>query len=259
MNKAFIFLFTLFFFFSCSSSQKNFQKGNYNRAFRQTFKKVKKGSATSSEKQIMTESLRKILGENRSEMLLQEELKSEKGWKRALLKIEDSKEKVAKIEPYVSYDFSKIKSTEIIQVTESAVNDIILIGLAMFFLVSLETRIKSAKAITALNELRAIAHIVDMHQLTKDPTEIGEKVNRTASSPHRALTAFELIRYLDYCSEMLSIVGKIAALYAQEHPQTIVISTVNEIESLTSGISRKAWQKIMIVQQSNDSLKRIGQ
>ena len=155
------------------------------------------------------------------------------------------------------FDFSKIKSTEVIQVSESAVNDIILIGLAMFFLVSLETRLKSSKAIDSLNELRAIAHIVDMHQLTKDPTELGEKVNRTASSPRRVLTAFELIRYLDYCSEMLSIVGKIAALYAQELPQTTVISTVNEIDSLTSGISRKAWQKIMIIQQSNASKEQV--
>ncbi|MBV1911656.1 MAG: hypothetical protein KUG78_20355 [Kangiellaceae bacterium] len=150
------------------------------------------------------------------------------------------------------FDFSKIKFTEVIQVTESAVNDVILIGLAIFFLVSLETRLKRSKAINSLNELRAIAHIVDMHQLTKDPTEVGEKNRRTASSPKRVLTAFELKRYLDYCSEMLAIVGKIAALYAQELPETTVISAVNEIESLTSGISRKAWQKIMILQQSGD-------
>lgn len=149
---------------------------------------------------------------------------------------------------------SKIRFIEFIQVSESAVNDIILIGLAIFFLVTVETRIKRSRASTALNELRAIAHIVDMHQLTKDPTEIGEKNHRTASSPHRVLTSFELIRYLDYCSEMLSIVGKIAALYAQYLPEPTVVSTVNEIESLTSGISRKAWQKIMILRQTEQSL-----
>ena len=153
------------------------------------------------------------------------------------------------------FQYSEIKFTEVIQVSESAVNDVILIGLAIFFLVSLETRIKRSKVIKSLNELRAIAHIVDMHQLTKDPTEIGENNKRTASSPHRVLTAFELKRYLDYCSEMLSIVGKIAALYAQHLPDSVVISGVNEIESLTSGISRKAWQKIMIIQQ-NDQLEK---
>jgi len=148
------------------------------------------------------------------------------------------------------FQFSDIKLIEFIQFSESATNDLILIGLAIFFLVSLETRLKRSKAIASLNELRAIAHIVDMHQLTKDPTEIGEQGKRTASSPRRVMTAFELKRYLDYCSEMLSIVGKIAALYAQNLPEPAVISTVNEIESLTSSISRKAWQKIMILQQN---------
>ena len=67
------------------------------------------------------------------------------------------------------------------------------------------------------------------------------------------LNSYELKRYLNYCSEMLAIIGKIAALYAQNFPDTTIISSVNEIESLTSGISRKAWQKIMILQQSKDA------
>jgi hypothetical protein len=149
------------------------------------------------------------------------------------------------------FDFSKITLAEIIPMAEAAVNDVILIGLAIFFLTSLETRFKRSKATQALNQLRAVAHIVDMHQLTKDPTEFEASTNRTASSPVRYLNPFELKRYLDYCSEMLSIVGKIAAMYAQQLPEPVVISTVNEIESLTSSISRKAWQKIMIIHQNS--------
>jgi len=150
------------------------------------------------------------------------------------------------------FEFADTKATfaEVIQISESAVNDVILVSLAIFFLTSLETRMKRAKIVASLNELRAIAHIVDMHQLTKDPTELGESNRRTASSPKRYLNAYELKRYLDYCSEMLAIIGKIAALYAQNFPDATIISSVNEIESLTSGISRKAWQKIMILQQS---------
>jgi len=48
---------------------------------------------------------------------------------------------------------------------------------------------------------------------------------------------------------MLAIVGKIAAVYAQNIPDPQVVSSVNEVESLTSGISRKIWQKIMILQE----------
>ena len=44
-----------------------------------------------------------------------------------------------------------------------------LVGAGVFFLMTLETRVKRRRALEAIRELRAIAHIVDMHQLTKDP------------------------------------------------------------------------------------------
>ncbi len=145
-----------------------------------------------------------------------------------------------------------ITFAQVLQVIESAVNDVILASLAIFFLVNLESKLKRKKALISLDELRAIAHIIDMHQLTKDPTEIGESNKATRSSPKRYLDAYGLRRYLDYCSELLAIVGKTAALYAQSLPDPVIISAVNEIENLTSSISRKTWQKIMILQQSSD-------
>jgi hypothetical protein len=61
------------------------------------------------------------------------------------------------------------------------------------------------------------------------------------------MTNFELNRYLDYCSEMLALSGKVAALYAQDFEDADVVAAVNDIEDLTSGLSRKIWQKIMIL------------
>ncbi|MFM7924284.1 MAG: hypothetical protein ACKPJJ_29030, partial [Planctomycetaceae bacterium] len=54
-------------------------------------------------------------------------------------------------------------------------------------------------------------------------------------------------RYLDYCSELLSLVGKLAALYAQSTSDPVVLQSVNDIEQLTNGLSRKIWQKIMML------------
>jgi hypothetical protein len=56
------------------------------------------------------------------------------------------------------------------------------------------------------------------------------------------------MRYLDYCSEMQSLTGKLAALYAQNLPDPIVIDAVNDIEELTANFSRKVWQKISILE-----------
>ena len=64
------------------------------------------------------------------------------------------------------------------------------------------------------------------------------------------MSDFELSRYLDYCAELLSVAGKIAALCAQSSRDPVVIAAVNDIESLTSNMSAKIWQKIIIVRES---------
>lgn len=135
-----------------------------------------------------------------------------------------------------------------IEEVEAATNAMILLGAAFFFLVTLESRLKRHRILRALHELRAISHVIDMHQLTKDPSHVINIAGaRTRSSPQRTLTPFQLTRYLDYCSEMLSLVGKLAALYAQSNSDSVVLQSVNDIETLTNGISRKIWQKIMIL------------
>jgi hypothetical protein len=134
-----------------------------------------------------------------------------------------------------------------IQVSESLLGELVFVGAAVAFLVTLETRVKRGRALTALNELRALAHIIDMHQLTKDPEMVLAPHAATANSPDRRLTPFELNRYLDYCSEMLAIVSKIAGLYVQSFPDSQALVAVDEIEGLTTGLSQKIWQKLVIL------------
>ena len=135
-----------------------------------------------------------------------------------------------------------------IEELEAVTNGIVLTGAALFFLFSLESRMKRARILHGIDELRAVSHVIDMHQLTKDPSQLlSVKGKRTKSSPERTLTPFQLARYLDYCSELLSLIGKLAALYAQSTSDSVVLQAVNDIETLTNGISRKIWQKIMIL------------
>lgn len=138
--------------------------------------------------------------------------------------------------------------TDAIGLIEAATNEMILVGAALLFLFSLEVRIKRTRALRVLHDLRAVAHVIDMHQLTKDPSQIlNPAATATKSSPRRVLTPFQLTRYLDYCSEMLSLIGKLAALYAQSLPDPVVVAAVNDIETLTNGLSRKIWQKIVML------------
>lgn len=53
---------------------------------------------------------------------------------------------------------------------------------------------------------------------------------------------------------MLSLTGKLAALYMQNMRDPVIIEAVNEIEDLTTSLSRKIWQKIMILNQPTEAL-----
>jgi len=133
----------------------------------------------------------------------------------------------------------------LVQVSEAGLNITILLGAAALFLATADVRLKRRRALKAIHELRALAHVIDMHQLTKDPEHMLARRTATASSPKRTLSPADLIRYLDYCSEMLSLIGKLAALYVQKFDDPVALSAVNEVEELTTGLSRKIWQKII--------------
>ncbi len=134
-----------------------------------------------------------------------------------------------------------------VQGVEAATNEVILLSLILLFLVSLETRFKRRTALRMLHRLRSIAHVVDMHQLTKDPDFALRSTTPTVASPERTLSLSELARYLDYCSELLALISKLAAVLAQHQQDVVVLAAVNEIEVLTSSLSGKIWQKITIL------------
>lgn len=136
---------------------------------------------------------------------------------------------------------------DVLQGVDAAVNEVILLALALFFLASLETRFKRRAALRMLHALRSIAHVVDMHQLTKDPEHALRAVTSTQSSPTRELSRAQLARYLDYCTELLALISKLAALHAQYVRDPVILNAVNDVESLTSGLAGKVWQKIAIL------------
>lgn len=135
---------------------------------------------------------------------------------------------------------------ELLQGLEAAVSLLILFGSAVWFVLTLEERIKRQRVLDALHRLRSLAHVIDMHQLTKDPTIVLD-AQKTPASPERTMSHFELTRYLDYCSELLALIGKLAALYGERMRDGVVIEAVNDMENLTTGLGRKIWQKITLI------------
>lgn len=137
----------------------------------------------------------------------------------------------------------------LVQFIESGVGTLVFIGAAVVFLLSLELRWKRRRALAAIHELRAIAHVIDMHQVAKDPEGLlrrGPVASKKTDATTKTL--FELNRYLNYCNELLAILSKVAAVYVQDFPDASAVAAVDEIEALCSGLSHRIWQKIMILE-----------
>ncbi|HMS96403.1 MAG TPA: hypothetical protein PKA03_14505 [Tabrizicola sp.] len=139
---------------------------------------------------------------------------------------------------------------------EALINTSVLAALGLVALARLEARVKLRRVGRGLHRLRSVIHVIDMHQLTKDPVVLDETYRTTAHSPARDLTPIEMSRYLDYCSELLAITGKLAALYAQAVPVDSVARAVNDIETLGANLSRKIWQKITLIDMARPVRKR---
>ena len=174
--------------------------------------------------------------------------------------------------------------SDAVQGLEATVNNIVFLAVAVFFLLGWEGRHKRRRALAALHALRSMAHIIDMHQLTKDPAwllrggeeaerggegsrgergeggEVGGAAGRSDGSgaaaatgalrAKHAMNAHQLTRYLDLCSDLLSVISKVAALYVQRFQDPVTLAAVDEVESLASGLSRKIWQKIMLLERA---------
>jgi hypothetical protein len=139
---------------------------------------------------------------------------------------------------------------DVIPLLEAGINDIVFFAIAVYFLLTIERRLKRRRALGVIHQLRSLAHVVDMHQLTKDPEQLLSSQPSTPSSPERTMSAAELGRYLDYCSELLSVASKLAALLVQYFNDEVLLGAVDEIESLTTGLSGKIWQKIRLLKRA---------
>lgn len=148
----------------------------------------------------------------------------------------------------LSFDRIETGAFDFAQGVEATINTLLVAGLGFLALVRSEQRIKRTRVFSELHALRSLIHVIDMHQLTKDPAALSGDFKPTEHSPVRITNRQDLARYLDYCSEMLSITGKLAALFAQSVNDEVVVAAVNDIEELGSNLSRKIWQKITMIE-----------
>jgi hypothetical protein len=134
-----------------------------------------------------------------------------------------------------------------VPLVESVINDLVFAAIAVVFLWAFPERLERRALLRLLHRLRSLAHVIDMHQLSKDPEQVGPAYTPTAQSVPHGLDADQLHHYLGYCSEMLSLTAKTGALCAEHSTDGVVLETVSYIETLTTELSNKIWQKISLL------------
>ena len=139
-----------------------------------------------------------------------------------------------------------------VPLAESVINDLVFAAIAVVFLWAFPERLERRALLRLLHRLRSFTHVVDMHQLSKDPEQVNPGYTPTAESVRHGLDAEQLRHYLAYCSEMLSLTAKTAALCAEHSTDGVVLETVSYIETLTTELSNKIWQKISLLPRDSD-------
>jgi hypothetical protein len=127
------------------------------------------------------------------------------------------------------------------------VQDLVFAGIAVLFLWATPERLERRALLDVLYRLRSFAHVVDIHQLAKDPEQVRASYTPTEQSVLHGFTAEALRHYLDNCSELLSLTAKTAALCAEHSADGVVLETVSTIETPSTQISSKIWQKISLL------------
>ena len=139
------------------------------------------------------------------------------------------------------------QSADWVPLVESIVNDVVFAAIAVFFLWALPERRERRTLLLLLHRLRSMAHVVDMHQLDKDPEQSRPDYVPTPMSPPDRMGAEDLHHYFDYCSELVSLIAKAAALCAEHTSDSVVLGTVSDLETLAAQMSQKIWQKISLL------------
>jgi hypothetical protein len=139
------------------------------------------------------------------------------------------------------------RTTDWVPLVESAINDFVFAAIAVVFLWAFPERLERRTLLRQLHRLRSLAHVIDMHQLSKDPEQLSPTYVPTEQSIVHGLDAGQLNHYLTYCSEMLSLTAKTAALCGEHTTDAVVLETISYIETLTTELSNKIWQKISLL------------
>jgi hypothetical protein len=136
---------------------------------------------------------------------------------------------------HARWEFGTI--TELFEATDAGFNLLALLAGGMWFLATLEARLKRKRALGSIEELREFIHVIDVTQLYYTP----ELFNSEAQRSHSALKFDHT--YLLFCTQMLAVIGNLAPLYTRGAAGDSILRAVADIELLANATTAKLQSK----------------
>ena len=142
-------------------------------------------------------------------------------------------------------EFSNV--AEFLGAADTAFNFLVALAGALWFLITLEGRLKRKKALDSIQELREFIHVIDATQLYYTPdlyVKDGEIPNKARRFDHT---------YLLFCSQMLGVISNLAALYTRGSAGDSVMQASADIEMFAAALTSKLYSKADFVRLSTTS------
>ena len=136
--------------------------------------------------------------------------------------------------------------TDLFESADAGFNILVALAGALWFLVSLEARVKRKQALEHIGELLEFIQLIDVTQLYYTPELYTSNV-----SPDSPKARFDHT-YLLFCNEMLGIIGNLAPLYTRGNMDDSVWRATSDVLMLANAIGGRLFAKSEAVRLAND-------
>ena len=131
--------------------------------------------------------------------------------------------------------------TEIFESADACFNLVVLLAGLLWFLFTLEARIKRKRVLGYISELREFAHLIDVTQLYYTPDLYESDPDSNRSSLKLDYT------YLFLCTQMLAVISNLAPLYTKSASSDSIWRAASDVETLSNDIATKLVFKTDVV------------
>ncbi|MGO9601023.1 MAG: hypothetical protein ACLP7Q_23830 [Isosphaeraceae bacterium] len=127
--------------------------------------------------------------------------------------------------------------TEVFESADAGFNLLVVLAGALWFLITIEARVKRKETLAFLGELIEFVQLIDVTQLYYTPEFYRSNPLPGDTSPRLDYT------YLLFCSEMLGVIGNLAPLYTRGNLDDSVWRAASDVVMLANAINGRLLSK----------------